>query len=239
MPQESKYCHARKETNCVTCIKKRFSLLDGLNKQELAILEENRTHLLFSKGETIYKEGARPMGLMCLSMGKAKIVKNGPRFKEQIIALKKPVDFIGFSELMTNEPFIASSIAIEESSVCIIDRDDFFTVMKSNADFFIKVTRFLSAEIHHTANRMVSLTQKNMQARLAEALLYIEDIYGTKADKKTLDVVIKRADMAALANMTTANVIRTLSDFKNRGIIDTVNKELQILKPEELARISG
>ncbi len=239
MPQKSKYCYVREESNCVTCLKKRFSLLEGLNEQELAILERNRTHLLFARGEPIYKEGAKPMGLLCLSQGKMKVTKNGPRLKEQIISLKKPVDFIGFSELMTNEPYTASGIAIEESSVCFIDVNDFFTVMKNNADFFIKVTRFLSAELHHTANRIVTLTQKDMRARLADALLYILDIYGLKQDNQTLDVIMKRADIGALANMTTSNVIRTLSAFKDEGIIEIAHKEIKIIRPDELAAISG
>ena len=46
--------------------------------------------------------------------------------------------------------------------------------------------------------------------------------------------------LSAISNMATSNVIRSLSDFKNEGITESVNKELKILKPTEqtLSKIS-
>jgi CRP/FNR family transcriptional regulator, polysaccharide utilization system transcription regulator len=238
MPIIEKYCNHKNNTNCVTCLKKRFSLLDGLSDTELACLERRRTLAKYSAGETIYKEGTKPSGLLCLSAGKAKVIKIGPRNKEQIISLNKPVDFIGFSELMAGEAYATSCVAIEESSVCIIDKADFFSVVKGNTDFFMKVTRYLSSEIHHTANRIIALCQKNLRARLADALLYLKDVYGMKTDNQTINVILKRADIAAISNMTTANVIRTLSAFRSEGIIENNRKAIRILNPDELINIS-
>ncbi|MCP4460814.1 MAG: Crp/Fnr family transcriptional regulator, partial [Cytophagales bacterium] len=212
MPVKKKYCNDPNKTNCVTCLKKNFSLLDELSEAELARLDKNRTHDNFRKGETIYAEGNEPSGLLCLNVGKTKIIKKGLGDKEQIITMKRPVDFVGFSELMSQEVYSTSCVALEESSICTINKDDFFSVIKSNANFFMKISRFLSSEIHHNANRIIALTQKNLRARLADALLYIIKIYGLELDMQTLDVKLKRSDLAAISNMTTANVIRTLSD---------------------------
>ncbi len=239
MPVKKKYCEDPSKTNCATCLKKSFSLLDELNETELACLDKNRTHENFHKGETIYTEGNETSGLLCLNAGKAKIIKKGSGKKEQIITMKRPVDFVGFSELMSQEAYSTSCVALEESSICTINRDDFFSVIQNNPSFFMKVSKFLSSEIHHNADRIIALTQKNLRARLADALLYVVKIYGFKPNTQTLDAKLKRSDIAAISNMTTANVIRTLSDFKKENLIELKNKDIAILNMKELDNISN
>ena len=49
---------------------------------------------------------------------------------------------------------------------------------------------------------------------------------------------MKRADMAALANMTQANAIRILSDFSKENLLEIEKREIKILQLERLQKIS-
>lgn len=237
MPVSNKYC-GKNSTNCAYCLKKKFSLLNDLSEKELLLLNKNRIHTYFKKGDILFSEGENPVNLMCLNKGKVKISKVGSKKKEQIMFLKKPVDFIGFSELMADENFNTSGVAITDCSVCNINGADFFEVLRNNPDFFAKVTRFLSKEINHTVNRLVSVTQKNLRARLADSLLYLIEIYGFESDQSTINVSVKRSDIADIANMNTANVIRTLSVFKNENILSIKNRSIKVLDIKTLRIIS-
>ena len=224
---------------CVNCIKKEHSLLKDLNPRELQVLENHRSCVFYKKGETIFKLGTPTMGLLCLNMGKVKITKERTEKGEQIVALKKPVDFIGFRALMGNENYKTTATAIEASSVCIISREDFFKVVEANSDFAVKIIRHLAQELDRSDQRLMSLTQKQMRARVADALLLIHDVFGTLPnDPQTLNVQLKRSEIADLANMTTANLIRTLSAFNEEGIIETDKKVIRVVDLTVLKGVS-
>lgn len=80
----------------MNCVKRCHSLLNELSYDELKTLDQNKYTVSFRANETICKEGAKSLGLICLNKGKVKITRSGMIGAEQILALKKPVDFIGF-----------------------------------------------------------------------------------------------------------------------------------------------
>ena len=154
------------QNTCMTCGKKHLSLIDNLNYSELEILESHRTEIHYKKRETIYKEGTKPLGLLCLNAGKAKLVRTADNGKEQIVGLRKPVDFIDVRPLMTDSPHRNTAVALENSSVCIIDKNDFMQVVKNNSDLSMKLIRFFAEELDEADKRLVNMTKKHLRARL-------------------------------------------------------------------------
>jgi CRP/FNR family transcriptional regulator, polysaccharide utilization system transcription regulator len=227
-------------THCVQCGKRCLSLLDGLGPDELILLEQKRTRVHYTRGEVIYKEGILPFGLLALSDGKVKISKNSQQGKELIVELKKPVDFIGITELINGKRYETSAVALEDSSVCIIDRDDFFKVLNENLDFAGRIIRYFADELGRMQNKMLSLTQKHLDARLAETLLEVRSLYGVNvSDGKTINTPLRRNDIAALSGMTPSSVSRTLTQFENEGIISVQGRRIKILDKKRLEEISA
>ena len=79
---------------CLNCKKRKESLLGDLSNNELNILNSNRYEVSYKSGEIICKEGIKPLGLVCLNKGKVKILRRGVNGIQQIVGLKKAVDFI-------------------------------------------------------------------------------------------------------------------------------------------------
>ena len=226
------------ETTCMNCGMRNRSLLSELSYSELEQLNKNRYTISYKPGEIICKEGSKALGLICLEKGKVKIIRRSPNGTEQIVALKKPVDFIGFNTLMGEGVYLTSAIALEDVSVCIIDKNDFFKVIGSNEHLALKIIRLLSRTLNEVDTRMVNLTQKHVRARLADALLLINEIYGTRTDQETLNVPLKRSDLAALSNMTTANAIRILSSFSKENLIELDKRDIKVKNLKALRDIS-
>lgn len=222
---------------CMTCAKKNNSLFNELVFHELELLEKKRSVSSYNRGEIIYKTGGKPMGLLCLNEGKVKITRAFPGGSEQIVALKKPVDFIDLRAIIRDEPYKTTATALEPSSVCIIDKEDFFKILLSNTELQQKIMRLFARELDEADERLISLTQKHLRGRIADALLLLMDIYGT-TEERFLDCVMKRAELAALSNMTTANVIRTLSQLNAEGIIETEKKRIRIPDENRLRALS-
>lgn len=224
--------------SCQDCLKRRLSLLEGLTREELEQLDHNRSIVNYSAGEILYKEGSKIQGLICLNQGKIKIYNSGSTGVEQILALKKPVDFIGLNDLLTGNVHHSSAMALEDVSICIIEKDNFLRIAQKNHAFTWRLTRHLAESVQQTEHRILDLTQKHMRARMADGLLYILDFYGVRPEDECVNLSLKRADMAALTNMTTANAIRVLSTFAQEKLITLDGRNLKIIKPEKIRHIS-
>ncbi len=234
-----KQCKTEKiQDSCVTCIKKSLSLFNELSEDELYLLNKNRVTVFFKKNEPIYKENTKPSGLYCLNEGKVKIIKYSPKGNEIILALKRPVDFLGIETLVTGKNHAHTAIAIEDSSVCIIDETHFNKILTTNIKFTQKLLKDFASTILNNHNHYINITQKQIRARIADTLLELKTFYDINHDGY-IDVALKRHDIAALSGMTTANVIRTISAFEKENIIMCNKKRIKILNVEQLKKISS
>lgn len=223
--------------SCVTCPMKKYSLFSQLRKKELAVLDKNRVVIRYKKRETIFKAGTRPLGLLCLNKGKVKIFKEGSKGKELIVRLAKAVEFIGLSPLLSEENYHSTAVALEDSVICVIDKEDFCYVIQKNNNFAFRLIKFLAHQIGVSDNRLLTLTQKQLRGRLAETLLMLKDTYGILEDQSTINAFLSREDIANVSNMTTSNAIRMLSEFKREKLIALNGRKIKILKQAELEKI--
>ncbi len=73
---------------------------------------------------------------------------------------------------------------------------------------------------------LINLTQKHIRARLAEALLLINDNYGTHPNTGDLNVTLKRSYLAGLSNMTQSNVFRVFLLLTRKILLMLSKKKL-------------
>jgi CRP/FNR family transcriptional regulator, polysaccharide utilization system transcription regulator len=214
------------------------SIFAILSPEQKEVLKAGLTAAFYKKGDYIFKESDKPVGLICLSDGKVKVFKEGVGGREQIVRLAKPIGFIGYRALFAEENHHASAVAIEDSIVCCVDRDTLYKLLRLNSDLSLSIIKAFATELGFSYFRTVTLTQKHIRGRLAESLLFLKDTYGFEKDEKTLKVYLSREDIANLSNMTTSNAIRTLSTFSAEGVISIDGRKIRISDIGKLERIS-
>lgn len=221
-----------------SCIVSSGSVFRNLSKAEQSILIQNHSYSHYRKGELIFREGEKPPGLLSLANGKVKVYKEGVGGREQILRMVRPAGLLGFRALFAGMNYSASAIALEDSTICIIEKDSFYKLVKGNPELSFKLIKMVSVELGFSNSRTVSLTQKHIRGRLAESLIVLKDTYGYESDGRTIKVYLSREDIANLSNMTTSNAIRTLSTFSNESVISLDGRKIRILDPLRLERIS-
>lgn len=224
--------------NADDCIDNPKSVFTVLTPKEKEFLKQNYSCAFYKKGEIIFKEGDKPVGLMILSEGKVKIFKEGVGGREQIVRMAKPVGFIGYRALFAEENHTATAVAIEDCVACIVDKESVYRVIRSNADLSMSIIQSFASELGFSHDRTVTLTQKHIRGRLAESLIFLKDTYGYEDDGMTIKIYLSREDVANLSNMTTSNAIRTLSTFAQEGVISIDGRKIRILDLSKLERIS-
>lgn len=224
--------------NADDCIDNPKSVFTVLTPKEKEFLKQNYTCAFYKKGEIIFKEGDKPLGLMILAEGKVKIFKEGVGGREQIVRMAKPVGFIGYRALFAEENHTATAVAIEDCVSCIVDKESVYRVIRSNADLSMSIIASFASELGFSHDRTVTLTQKHIRGRLAESLIFLKNTYGYEDDGLTMKIYLSREDVANLSNMTTSNAIRTLSTFAQEGVISIDGRKIRILDLHKLERIS-
>jgi len=220
------------------CLDGATSIFKGLNQKDKEIIAENHTLVQFKRGNQIFKQGDKSRGLICLASGKVKVYKEGVGGRQQIVKMVRQNGFMGYKALFADHQWPVSATAIEDSTICILDKSSLVKILKKNADLSLKFIKLLSEELVTANNRTVSLSQKHIRGRVSESLLLLRDTYGYEEDGTTIRIALSREDIANLSNMTTSNAIRTLSIMASEGIIGIRGRKISLLDPSLLEHIS-
>ena len=199
--------------------------------QALHELSENKEKRNYEKKSTIYKEHQFPNYLFFIIHGSVKTTQINDAGKELILQVYGPGDFIGLVPLLQNSAYLDSAICREDTEVLLIPVDDFRLVMFNDRDFSAKFIQMLASHASHTESQLIDLAFSSVRKKVAQAIL----AFANK--EKTLELNIAREDLAAMAGTARESVIRTLTDFKNDGIIRIDGGTLTIVDIDRLTEL--
>jgi CRP/FNR family transcriptional regulator len=193
----------------------------------------------YKKGQIIFHEGSRPLGIYCVNRGKIKLVKLGEDGKEQILRLIKPGDLMGYRALLSGDRYSASAVVMEDSGICFIPKELFMGVLQKDGVLSMEIMKLLSDDLRKAETSITHLAQKPVRERLAEALLFIKETYGFEEDGKTIALKITREELANIVGTATETTIRLLSDLKNEGILQLEGKKIAIMNLAKLVKVAN
>jgi CRP/FNR family transcriptional regulator, polysaccharide utilization system transcription regulator len=218
---------------CRTCAARNKSIFKNLDTITLSQIEEVKTCKQYQKGELIFSEGAYPRGLFCIQSGKIKVTQLGADAKEQIVHLANDGDVMGYRALLGEDTFSCSAIALEDSKVCFIPKNEFQHLIESNGKLTLEIAHLLSDELKEAERKITHTAQQPVKNRIAQALLSLKQNYGVESDGVTINVAIKREELANLAGTTRETATRLLYELQEQKMIELVGKKIK-LKNESL-----
>jgi CRP-like cAMP-binding protein len=225
---------------CLFCKGLEKSHFCSLTEEELNEINENKTCVTYKKGQTLFYEGTRPLGLFCVNSGKIKVSRMSSQGKEYILRISSPGDFLGYRALLSEEHYAASATVIEDAQVCFIPKSDFLRTLHNNPAFFERMMKAVCHELGVLEERVSDLAQKSVRERLAGTLIMLRDTYGLEEDgtekRELIDLALSREDLASIVGTATETVIRLLSDFKSDGLIAMEGKKIRVLDVKKLAK---
>ncbi|MCI6551455.1 MAG: Crp/Fnr family transcriptional regulator [Prevotella sp.] len=209
-----------------------------LSEQHRELLLANLRIRQYRKNEIIYKDLETPKQMYYLIQGKVKIYKDGIGGRNQIIRVIKSGQFFGYRAFFAEEDYKTAGTALEPTFIALIPTEIVVDLMKTNSNICFFYIKTLAAELGVSDEKIISLTQKHIRGRLAEALLFLKDCYGVEEDGSTLSIYLSREDLANLSSMTTSNAIRTLSSFSNEKLVAIDGRKIKLINEEELQKVS-
>jgi len=188
----------------------------------------------YVKGQTVFSEGNTPHGLYFVKSGRVKIFRFGGDGKEQILTISSSGKFLGYKDLLAQRRYSSSAMALEDSVLLFIPKEDFFRVFNSveGSTFFINL---LCKDLVEAERKMVSLAYTPVRGRLAEGLLELKEAYEDHEHK----IELSREDLANFIGTAKETVIRLLSEFKSEHLINIQGKYIEVINPNGLNRLNN
>jgi CRP-like cAMP-binding protein len=218
----------------------RESILKDLPADQLAKLMERKTEHPYKRGEVIFREGGYPLGIYFIVKGKVKKYKSGREGVEQIIYVAKTGELLGYHALLSGDQYPDSAAVIEESVIACIPKEDFLEVLYRSELLMRRLLKTLSHEFSVLANSLTILARRSVRERLALQLVVLREKYkGDFAPGEVVEIDLSRDDLAGLVGTARENVVRTLSEFKGEGILETRGRKIIVHDVKKLVAVAN
>ncbi len=224
-----KYSGLKKSTNAED-----FVRAAGKYQSIQAVLENQKTRK-FKKKDIIYREGDYASYAYMIRSGKVKTYKINVDGKEFIHDILTDGSFLGEKALIQDSDRTEFAMAMEETELVLIPRQDFQDLIFQNREVSGQFIRILSLNLAERERELMDMAYNTVRKRTADTLVKLYEKY--KTDEPTTSFKIARADLAGMVGTAPESVIRILSEFKHDGFIEVDSSEIVILQPDKIAKV--
>jgi CRP-like cAMP-binding protein len=197
------------------------------------IIQERKTRQ-FKKNQVIYYEGDKGNGLYLIIKGSVKAIKLAEDGRELMTGIYSAESYLGIHAMLSNEPYSDTATALEDSLLCLIPRDQLDPLLNLYPDVAKEFIKLLANDIREKEDQLMQLAYHSVRKRMAESMVRL---HKQHTDDKSFKIT--REDLAAMAGMATETVSRTLSDFKDEGLIDKKGSTITILDLQRLSKMKN
>lgn len=215
--------------DCDHCEMRHKSMFGVLCQHERQEMNLTKTCNTYKRGQLLFHEGSRPMGVYCLNSGMVKVSKVGYDGKEQIVHIATSGGLLGYRTMISEESYSLSAEALEDTNVCFVPKEDFLKLVAGNQALHQNLLKAACKELGVLTNNLVDLAQKPVRERTAAALLMLKDTYGQEGyNDGPVEINMTREDLANIVGTATETLIRTLHDFKDEELIKVTGRKIQV-----------
>ena len=204
-----------------------FSQLPEEDLQAFATLTRERT---YPKGSVIVFEDDPGDALYLVADGQVKVVLIGEDGREVILTVLGGGTFFGEMALLDDRPRSAHVIAMEDSTLLLLRRDDFQARLRQSPAVAISLLAELSGRLRLADEKIGALVLLDVNGRVAALLLRLaQDEDGDRITKK-----LTHNTIAQMIGSSRETVSRTMRNLVNGEIIRVSRKEIVLLNRRAL-----
>ena len=212
---------------------KRIELFSTLSDNELRQITESITIKEFKKNQTILYEENTSEFMYIMLEGEAKVIQRTEEGKEIILAIHRAGEFFGEMSLIDNKTAPATVIAKEDSTVALVSKDIFYSLIFKQKKVLEKLLRILCDRLRESWKTVQMLNFNNAAQRIKCLFAMLSNKYGEKVDGRiVLKVKFTHQDIAEMTGMARETVTRVIDELQRVGEIVILKDKTIVLNPE-------
>lgn len=188
----------------------------------------------YKKDSVILMEEEAGSALFVIISGKVKISRTSNDGREVILSILNESDFFGEMAILDGLARSATVVALEESELFIIQRNDFLDMLKQFPEISIALLTELTSRLRIADMKIKALSLKDAEGKVATVILQLADDMGKiKQGVVEIEKLPLQQDLANMAGTSRETISRTLHTFAKKGMVELDGSKLRILNYEK------
>jgi CRP/FNR family transcriptional regulator len=202
---------------------KNIQLFSSLTDDELHQIKDKLSLKRYKKHEVILFEEDTTEYMYIILNGKTKVIQTTEDGKEILLAMHHSGEFFGEMSLLDGKTSPATVVAMEDSSVAIISRQEFYSLIRAQKRILDNLLLILCSRLRDSWEKIQLLNLKNASQRIKILFLMLSDKYGEKtAEGVTLNIKLTHQEIAEMTGMTRETVTRMIDKWQKDGEISVL-----------------
>jgi CRP/FNR family transcriptional regulator, cyclic AMP receptor protein len=219
----------------VTDILQKVPLFSELASAELERVVEISRERAYPRNSVILFEDDPGDALYVVAQGQVKVVLIGEDGREVILSVLGEGEFFGEMALIDDEPRSAHVIAMNDSTLLVIRREDFQGILRHQPSIALALLRALSRRLRRVDEKVGSLVLLDVNGRVAQLLLELAEEAGSERITRRLT----HHTIAQMIGSSRETVSRTMREFVEKGHIEVSRREIVIRDRAALEASAG
>lgn len=178
----------------------------------------------------VFSEGEPCAGLFVVESGSVRIFKSSPGGREQVLSIEGPGGSIAELPVFDGGNYPASVVAIEDTVLLFVSRQDFQALCLTHPQVSLKVLKVVGGRLRRLVGIIEELSFTTVRHRLSAYLLRMAKKEGRKvAQGVEITLPTNNQELAAQIGTVRELVSRNLSRLQAEGLI-TIDGRTLVLR---------
>ncbi|MEW6570608.1 MAG: cyclic nucleotide-binding domain-containing protein [Nitrospirota bacterium] len=129
-------------------------LLEDIDKAGMGKISKIIKQVSVKKGEQLFKETDETKGLWLILSGKIEISRVTADGWRQTLVVLPPGHFFGELSILENRKHVATAVALEDSELLLIPKEDFEKLMEEDCALALKIVKKIAIVMSKNLRRM-------------------------------------------------------------------------------------
>jgi len=221
---------------CNECAALPDSFISGLDNEARDELRSFGVTVHYKKGQDIFRQGNTSEGCFCIKKGIVKTTVCSSDGKPLTVDIFSGKGVIGVSGILQPGNSV-SATCLTDSELCFFPKRVLTAAMNKHTCILQSIMTIQHERYQQVCDLAVTLATKSVTERVAEALLKLQQTFGTD-ENNMIRFSITRAEIALLTGTSIESVFRVLANFKKKQFIEVEPSGIKILNQMRLQRIA-
>ena len=206
------------------------ALFWDLSEEELGYISEKMIARHYKSGNYIFLEDSEGEQCFFVVQGSVKVTRLSKDGREVILAMLNEGEFFGEMALLDGESRSANVIALEETEVLTLNREDFLVVLHDYPQIAIQLLKEMADRLRKSDRQIASLSLSDAEKRIALCIIRFADEQGIiKRGQVSIPKMPIQQDIANMAGTSRETVSRAINLLEKEHFIKRQGRELLIL----------
>ena len=213
----------------------KLAMFAGLAPAEQEELLGEALAVRFPKGTSVFEQGADADRFFVLLHGHLRVEKTTAQGQQTVVRYVSAGELFGVAQAMSLKNYPATAVAVVDSVALAWPSSSWQRLILKFPSLAASALQTVGSRLHDTQERVIEMSNEQVEQRVAHALLRLAKQAGRKVDAGVeIDFPISRRDVAEMTGTTLHTVSRILSAWEEQGLVEGGRQRIVLRDPQQL-----